>query len=257
MNSGERNELLIKLYLILMRDNRTKFNNSLITSVGFGGFEYKSIPMGTHSNFDSLNDIQLINLANNVVIKKAGTFDKSDVYINYEGYSIKYFSAAPPALVNHTARPGFEMACNTMGVNIQNLDNLVDKYWELRLNGIIKEDIKNSDINSPFKNSKHILKPILEYFLFIGSGKGHSKHPAKYILDCTEPSNFNTWHIITHNTAVDVVWDRLIFSVRAKKGMPKDYDKKTYSKSNAKSICRWTQYCNDHYRGELHIRTHK
>lgn len=257
MNAGERDELLIKLYLVSMRDNGLKFNGIPIRSVGFANLEYKPLPNGLSTNFSALSDTQLSSLSNLLGITKAGVFNKSDVYINGEGYSLKSFSAAPPALVNHTARPGFETACNFVGVNIHHLDTLVDEYWNLRTKGIITEDIRNSDINSPFRHAKHILKPVLEYFLFIGSGRGPSNYPAKYILDYVQPSNPSTWHILTPDEAVDKIWDKLIFSIRAKKGMPKNYDKNTYCKPNATSIGRWTQYHSGDYRGALHIRAHK
>ena len=257
MNSGERDELLIKLYLVSMRDHGLNFNGMPIRSVGFADLEYESIPNDISNNFSVLSDIQLSNLSNKLGITKAGVFDKSDVYINGEGYSLKSFSAAPPALVNHTARPGLETACNYAGVNIQHLDALVDQYWDLRLKGIITEDIRNSDVNSPFRNAKHILKPVLEYFLFIGSGRGPSNYPAKYILDYVQPNNPQTWNILTPDKAVDKIWDKLIFSLRAKKGMPSNYDKNTYCKPNAASIGRWTQYHSGDYRGALHIRAHR
>ncbi len=256
MNSGERDELLIKLYLVTMRDNAAALFGMKINSVGFGGIEYRSIPSGVPTNFNYLNDSDLINLANKVGIGKAGVFDKSDVYINKKGYSLKSFSAAPPALVNHTARPGFETACYYSGVDIAELDKLIDEYWSLRMRGIIAEDVRNSDINSPFRNAKNILKPVLEYFLFKGSGKGLSDYPADYILDYTQPHNPSTWHILDPDTAVNMVWNKLIFSLRAKKGMPSGYDKETYSKPNAKSIARWTEYHSGDYRGALHIRAH-
>lgn len=257
MNAGERDELLIKLYLVTMRDNGASLNGIKIKSVGFGSIEYRPIPEGISKDFYLLNDNDLTKLASLIGISKAGVYDKSDVYINGSGFSLKSFSAAPPALVNHTARPGFETACKYARVDINELDKLVDSYWDLRFKGIISEDVRNSDINSPFKDAKNILKPILEYFLFIGSGRGPSNYGADYILDYSQPHNPSTWHILDPSTAVNLVWDRLIFSLRAKKGMPSNYDKKTYCKPNAESIGRWTQYHSGDYRGALHIRAHK
>lgn len=257
MNSGERDELLIKLYLVAMRDNGDSLNGVQIKSVGFSGAEYLSIPEGISKDFSLLNENELTKLANIVGISKAGVFDKSDVYINGNGFSLKSFSAAPPALVNHTARPGFETACRYAGVDIKELDKLVDMYWDLRFKGIITEDIRNSNGNSPFRNAKSVIKPILEYFLFTGSGKGKSDYPAVYILDYFQPSNPATWHILSPSTAVDLIWDKLIFSLRAKKGMPLNYNKDTYCKLNAESIARWTQYHSGDYRGALHIRLTK
>lgn len=256
MNAGERDELLIKLKLIEMRDNGIPFpDGTLVNSVGFH-HEYLSLPV----NFKwtkITNDQELIDLCNNVGVTKAAGNFKSDVYINREGYSLKSFSAAPPALVNHTARPGFETACIHSNINISELDVLIEKYWELRLSGRISEDVRNSNPESPFKNAKATIKPILEYYLFKGTGRGPSPEPANFILDYSNPLDSSTWKKLTPTNAVDIVWDKLIFSVRSKKGMPKDYDMNTYNKDNATSIALWTKYHGGEYRGALHIRASK
>jgi hypothetical protein len=256
MNSGERDELLIKLTLVEMRDKGIKWKGSYIETVGFGRFEYSSMPKEMQCDFCQLSDIQLIGLADRLGIGKAGIFDKSDVYINGIGFSLKSLSAAPPALVNHTPRPGFETACWYSGTDITELDELVDEYWYLRNKGIISEDIRNTDPNSPFRKAKHILKPILEYFLFTGTGRGPSNHPAEFILEYQHPQNPDTWEVLEPSTAVDEVWEKLIFSMRAKKGMPAGYDPHTYKGPKAQSIARWTKYHSGDYRGALHIRVH-
>ena len=64
MNTGERNELLIKLRLVEMRmQNKSAdvFNNEKIESVGFAGQEYLDIPIG-YKNYSSLSDNDLIAL---------------------------------------------------------------------------------------------------------------------------------------------------------------------------------------------------
>lgn len=256
MNSGERGELLTKLYLVYMRDNNKKLNGTQINSVWFD-VEYGTIPPNISSDFSLLDDDVLIDLTNSMNIKKGGQFDKSDVYINGIGYSLKSQSDAPPALINHTTRPKFERVCKIVGVNILELDKLIDKYWDLRFQGVIAEDVKNSDPNCPFKDSKRVLKPILKYFLFKGSGTRDSKHPADYILEYSQPCDPSTWKILNPSIAVDLLWDKLVFSLRAKKGMPKDYDKKTYAKPDAASIARWTRYHSGNYRGAFHVRVGK
>lgn len=254
MNSGERDELLIKLYLVTMRDNGASLNGAQIKSVGFDGTEYRSIPTIIANKFRTLTNEELAELTNSLSIGKAPGGAKSDVYINGIGYSLKSSSAAPSALVNHTSRPGFENVCNKVGVNIKELDKTIDEYWRLRFAGIIAEDTKISDSNCPFKNSKELIKPILEYFLFIGTGSKDSNYPAKYVLEFSNPCDTTTWKILNPSTAVDLIWDNLIFCLRAKKGMPANYNKETYCKPNAESIARWTEYCSGDYRGALHIR---
>lgn len=254
MNEGERNELLCKLYLVYMRDNNMLLNGTHITSVGFDQ-EYGQFPLDEFDKIPSMSNENLQHLASKIGIEKAGVFDKSDVYINNAGYSLKSQSAAPPAIINHTSRPKFEShVCKYTKVCIHELDQLIDQYWNLRIQGIISEDTKNSDLHSPFRNKKDILKPIIEYFLFVGSGTRISPHPADFILEYLNPCDSSTWKILTPSDAVDALWDKLVFSIRAKKGMPKNYDMKTYSKPDALSIARWTRYHDGEYRGALHVR---
>ena len=63
MNAGERDELLIKLYLVSMRDSGSLLNGVLIKSVGFGGLEYLPIPSNVPKDFYLLNNADLADLA--------------------------------------------------------------------------------------------------------------------------------------------------------------------------------------------------
>lgn len=252
MNHGERNELIKKIKLIEMRDTNIPLSNgTVINSVGFNR-EYTPLP----SDFvwDGINedDDRLLEICENLLVTKSPANSKSDVYINSHGYSLKSFSSANPAIVNHTTRPGFETACTNSGMDINELDNLIDNYWTLRESGIITEDIPNSHLNSPFKDAKDLLKPILEYFLFDGTGRGPSTEPAHFILSHTNPLDSETWSVINHDDAVDLFWDRLVLSIRPK-GMPRNYTA-DYNGVNAPSINRWTRLSGGKYRGALHVR---
>ena len=256
MNTGERNELLIKLRLVEMRMHNisaTIFNNEKIESVGFNGQEYLDIPIG-YENYSSLPDNDLITLAKATQIAKAGIYDKADVYINRVGYSIKSLSDAPPALVNHTARDGWERVCSNIHCDIGYLDNIIAKYWDLRLRGVITEDINNSNPNSPFASHKDYLLPILNYFLFKGSGSRDSKSPADFILDFTDPINETTWRKYG-NDYIDSHWDKLVFSLRSSKGMGNYPNIKNPIKKA--SMDKWTVYHSGGYKGALHVRVTK
>lgn len=275
MNSGEANELKLKIMLVYLRDNKTDNLGPFksISSVGFKDktgqyYEYFSPPVQFKiQNLADLTDIELQDLANTMNISKSSTANKSDVYINGKGYSVKSFEGANPALVNHTIRPGFETACTYNDVDITILDNLIDQYWALRKNSVIGEDIKNSNSNSPFSNYKEYFRPILNYFLFDGTGRGVSKLPADYILDFNSPLNPSTWKIHNRQNALDVVWDRLVFSVRSKKGMEsylkligKEKNGNTLTKDEKikkESAEKWIEFIQNHYRGALHIRAEK
>jgi hypothetical protein len=259
MNIGERNELLIKLKLVQIRDgNRGPAGPfTLIESVGFDQNEYDPLPNDFDINLVAgYTDQRLTNIASFVGIEKAPGRSKADVYVNNEGYSVKSLASAPPALVNHTARTGFETACKHMNIDITKLDRLVAEYWRLRLSGRITEDVKNSDLNSPFGGARDIMFPILQYFLFIGTGAGPSNYPADFIIEYDNPLDPSSWIILDKKNTIEHLWDKLIFSLRAKKGMPNNYPN-NYDKTNNKSIAIWTNYTSDEYRGALHIRASK
>lgn len=250
MNAGERNEILVKMRLVQLRDsNNDKSVLKKITSVGFGGNEYGKLPAGT--NLAAMSDIQIESLAKSIGINKAGRFDKADVYIDNVPYSIKSLQTAPPALVNHTARDGWERVCSAIGCTIDKLDTIVKEYWELRKSNKIKEDIPNNEPNSPFKNEKDYMLPILNYFLFKGTGSRDSKHPADCILDFTDPLDINTWNVYGDDY-LDSHWDNLIFCIRSKKGMG-NYPKIKNAKKKS-SMAKWTEYFLGEYRGALHVR---
>ena len=256
MNIGERNELLIKLRLVEMRmqgTSATIFNNQKIISVGFNDIEYKDLPSGK-INYSSLSDTQLQSITKSIGIGKASTFDKADVYINGVGYSIKSLSSAPPALVNHTARPGWERVCSDIGCSIKPLDKIIEEYWNLRKSGVITEDIGNNHTKSPFVAHKSYLLPILNYFLFKGSGLKASKHQADYILDFTDPIDETTWQKYGNNY-LDTHWNKLVFSLRSSKGMGNYPNIKDQSKKA--SMAKWTEFYSGGYKGALHVRVTK
>lgn len=252
MNTGELNELLVKLKLIELRDNKRTIalggKHIEVKSVSFHGREFRSLPAGT--SLLTLSATQIESLAAKVGASKAGLFDKADVYINGKGYSIKSLATAPPALVNHTNRYGWERVCKRVGCTIDELDTIIDQYWVLRKAGRIKEDVFN-DQQSPFYSHKKYLIPILNYFLFKGTGFKDSSSPADYILDIVDPLDTSTWSL-HGNDFLENNWDNLVFCVRAKKGMsnyPDISDKKIKD-----SIARWTHYYQREYRGALHVR---
>lgn len=260
MNGGERDELIAILRLIQIRQLNIPFDGLNITSIKSGYNECKDLPGDISLNEISLlNDQRLIALSASIGVGKSPGGAKADIQINGIGYSIKSNRSAPPALVNHTARPGFENVCSRVNSNISDLDTLISDYWEKRKKGTIAEDVKNSDVNSPFRNEIEFFRPILNYFLFTGTGQKDSKFPAQKIIKLTDPLNENTWDIYDASNALDLFWDKLIFSLRAKKGMPGGYPDKMTPKAllTKPSVDIWTEYINDNYRGALHIRASK
>jgi hypothetical protein len=172
-----------------------------------------------------------------------------DISINKTRYSMKDTGGSPPAIVNHTARPGFQEACRHAGVLIKELDIIIAKYWKLREKKIITEDVKNSDDTCPFLSHKAYMKKIIEYFIFTGTGSGKSIHPADKVLELNYKELPSSLRVYNKAKYYDKIWSRLIFSVRSK-GIPKTYP----DCKNAASINQWTRKRDKRYKGSLHIR---
>lgn len=216
-NVGEYDELRMKLRLIELRDKHETITVSGRTiSINTVGLEHEFLPLPTGINIKNLTDREVELLANKLGAGKAPGSYKADVLINGIGYSVKSHRSAPPAIVNHTPRWGWVRICNALNVDISKLDKMVEKYFELRLAGKIGEDIFNGDDVSPFKNEKEYLRPILNYFLFKGTGTKDSEYPASFVLDCIDPCDTSTWSIFDENNYLDTFWDDIKFSMREK-----------------------------------------
>lgn len=216
-NVGEYDELRIKLRLVQLRDEKKPIvidgKETTLLSIGLER-EFSSLPIGI--DIRKLSDTQVEQLANSIGAGKAKGSYKADVNINGDGFSVKSHKSAPPAIVNHTPRWGWWRICRQIGVDINKLDEMVNEYFDLRSRGVISEDIYNSDPRSPFAKNKEYLRPILNYFLFKGTGAKDSEYPAKYVLDCSDPYNINTWRIHDENDYLDKYWDSMKFSMRNK-----------------------------------------
>lgn len=60
---------------------------------------------------------------------------------------------------------------------------------------------------------------MLNYFAFKGTGTRDSEAPAAYVLSVGDPEDTNTWVYYSEQDFVDSVWEKLVFSIRAK-GLP-------------------------------------
>ena len=255
-NIGEGGEIALKIRLVRMRDEGLLLHGLEIIDVGF---DDSYAPIDDVIYEEALicelnnNEDRLYDIGKKCGIYKGGLFDKADVYINGKGYSVKCMAGANPAMVNHTNRVGFERVCEKVGSDITVLDSIIDDYWDWRLNRGGTEDSHVSDSDSPFRDYKEYFRPILEYFFFYGSGSRDSEHPAEYVLDFDDPFDEDTWVIMDKDEVYDRLWDSLVFSLRSKKGMPKDYDL-SYKGKGAESIAKWVRYCDGGYKGALHIR---
>lgn len=257
-NQGERDELIVQLKLIELRQTQTYINDiGTIKNVGFLQ-EYSKLPDGYDLQLlQGLPYLELKSEALKYGISKAKGNYKADSRINDIPFSIKSNNHAPPAIVNHTARHGFEFVAHHCSGNLIELDKIIEQYWILRLKKTIAEDVNNTNANSPFRLNKNILKPFINYFLFEGTGSSLSDMPVSRILGFTDPLDVNTWKVYDKENAIDLHWDKLIFSLRAKKGMPSGYPDRLspLMETRRESIEKWTKFSDGNYRGALHIRT--
>lgn len=249
-NIGEYDEMRAKLHLIELRDaaKPVTINGKrvVIRTVKNNGVECLSLPQ--HTKLALLTDAQAERLAKQVGAFKAPAGSKADVFVNGYGISVKSHRGANPAFLNHTHRAGFLKVCARIGVCIDQLDRIVNDYWEKRLSGIIGEDVKNSDPNSPFKDHLTYLKPIMNYFIFTGTARNDSPYPADYVLDFIDPMNEATWKF-SKDEYLEDNWDHIIFSIRSK-GMPDAYPQC----KDAASIKPWVQVAEGKFKGSLHGR---
>lgn len=249
-NIGEYDEMRAKLHLIELRDSGKSVvingKEIAVQSVSNDGIECLPLPAGTI--LSRMNDSQIESLAKRVGAFKAPAGSKADVYVNGYGISVKSHRGANPAFLNHTHRAGFLKVCARIGVSINELDEIIRDYWTKRKAGIIGEDVKNSDLSSPFRNHLAYLKPIMNYFLFTGTAQKDSPYPADYILDFIDPLRENEWKF-SKDEYLEDNWNHIIFSIRSK-GMPPSYP----HGSNANDIKPWVEMAEGQYKGSLHGR---
>ena len=227
-NQGERDEYLLKLFLIECRKKELSVpignSTQIVKSVGGKNHEYGNPSIWM--KWDDLSAEDLVYVCNSVKANKAGRFAKADVFINGIGISVKSERGAAPSLINHTTRDKILRVMKSINAPMLPLDQIVDKYWNLRLNGIIGEDTKNTDSNSPFGDIEScfpVLKPLLNYFAFDGTGSRDSSEPAEYILSIQSPNDTQTWTYYSKEDFIDTIWSKLVFSLRSK-STPQELD---------------------------------
>lgn len=225
-NVGERDEYLLKLFLIDCREKSCPVplgregKWEIVRSVGTKTEEFGKPRFVMQ--WATLSAEELVYVCSTVKAVKAGAYSKADVYINHIGVSVKSNRGSSPSIINHTTREKILRVMRSVGQPIAPLDKIVGDYWKLRLAGTITEDVVNSNPLSPFVVGSsglagiEILKPLLNYFAFDGTGTRDSQEPAELILSMDDPFDCCTWVYYDKVTFIDSVWEKLRFSIRAK-----------------------------------------
>jgi hypothetical protein len=227
INQGERDEYLLKLFLVECR----KLNRPIpigdkvevVKNVENSRREEIDYPEKS-MNWNAISSGLLVFICQKIKAGKSGAFDKADVFVNGIGISVKSRRGAPPSIINQTDREKILRVMNIIHNPMPPLDHIVDRYWNLRLNGGT-EDVSGIGEANPFTTSESgesnisIIKPLLNYFAFKGTGSRDSEAPATFVLSAGEPQDTSTWVYYSEQDFVDSVWERLVFSIRAK-GLP-------------------------------------
>lgn len=212
MNTKEKNELLLKLMLVLVRDRRAM--QGRIRSVGYTR-EYGELPpdLGVYT-LGKLQEDEIVRLADSIQLRKTKPLGaKSDIYLNDVGYVIYNFAEDHPVILDGVTREGMLEVCRQANVSSELLDQRIREYAALRSSGAIGDVIAIADPASPFRQDKEWLASIIRYYLFEGSESGPSMFPAECAFDYTDPLNTNTWSIYEPEDIIDVIWDKLVFTV--------------------------------------------
>ena len=144
---------------------------------------------------------------------------------------------------------------NAVNAPIAPLDQMVNKYWSLRLTAKIKEDVATTEVNCPFSKpdenySLNVLKPLINYFAFDGTGTRDSKAPAKYILSLSDPTDTKTWTYYDKSSFIYSVWNYLVFSIRSK-STPQSLDP---NNKDHQLMNEWIRECDGLLKGALSVR---
>jgi len=227
INQGERDEYLLKLFLVECRKIQRAIpvgeNVQVVKSVENSKREEIKYPEKV-LDWNNINPGLLVYMCQEIHADKAGAFDKADVFVNGVGISVKSQRGSSPSIINQTPRDKILRVMKAINSKIEPLDHIVNRYWFLRMKGG-GEDVSGLNDNNPFtvgeNGESHLpyMKPLLNYFTFKGTGTRDSSAPASYVLSIGHPEDTSTWVYYTEDNFVDSVWEKLVFSIRAK-GLP-------------------------------------
>ena len=236
-NKGEFSELFYKFYLSKYVDGYHPIFGEVNKLENIPGDQIKKNIIYSFSD-------EVTKILN---IKKVGPRSKADIYINNIGYSFKSFIGANPAIINHTHRKNMIKVFNRLNLDISEMDKDINRYIDLRSNGIISEDLKNDNINSPWFNRKPYFDKLLKYFIFDGTGSNYSKFPCQKLILFNNYDDLSDITVIgkeNFNQCLDLLYSSLTISIRGK-GLPK---------KRADTIKRWCYTFDNKTKGAFHVR---
>jgi hypothetical protein len=255
VNKGENSEYFLKAFLLKQKDR--ELEETIFRKIEQLSDAENLEELKWEEEYESnLEQWKIEELKKVLDLKKSKSNSKADISINNITYSVKEVSGGKVTIVNQTKRPGFEFVCEQCDSSIKTLDKIIELYWKNRCAGILGEDVRTNQENSPFEKHKEFFRPIINYFLFTGTGSKLSNFPAMKILEINDykilPKGIK---IIEKEDYFDQIWDNLVFSVRSY-GMPANYPKEK-DQENHESVKKWTEKIGGKYRGCFNVRVGK
>ena len=259
---------LLVLRLLQLRD----YNKTRISSVKQGGIELPKLKALKNLDLTKIS-IEDINKMSDMagynftcrVINNNRVYSKVNIEINGLKYGIRCFDHTERPLINHSTRDKYEKLCIKAGVDIKELDDAVDFYWECREAGVFNEDCIYTSPLNPFLDIKDTLRKLLTYIAFNSYDIQKDEDDPSFqvekldgYIDYLNPCDENTWDVLDEEHFFDKVWTHLRFSFRADRGMPDHGKIMPADRSIAKWTRRWTNKKGETvYKGALNIRISK
>ncbi len=172
-NIGEKGELVAVMSLIACRDGYISGELEglgKIESVQLLGVEYYRMSQDLYDalqNWQKMSKVSVEAMASSLGVTKASNRLKADVVVNGKGLSLKTSIGAPAAIVNHTTRDGWIRIAGELGEDISSLDEILDRYWVMRLDDEIAEDTHADAEGTPFHGKQVVLAPYLSYYMWV------------------------------------------------------------------------------------------
>lgn len=203
----ERQMLLMKLMLVLMRDRRAK--QGQVRSVGYIR-EYGEMPeeMGVYT-LGEQTDEQLIALSEQIGVKKRLAAGKSDIYMNDMGYALVW-TQAPVVFIAETEVKELAKLAQQL-----ELTEMVEAAVTWHQEQVYREELvvisKANDEAAPYAKRNESWQKLIAHWWCKGDAKEPSRFPADYVLQYEDALNMNSWDIYEPQRYVELMWDRIEF----------------------------------------------
>jgi hypothetical protein len=244
-NIGERDEVLCVTHLLSFDINKLV---SVFGTRAKSGIIVRDVRTG--------NPVTIPN------ISKSPPWCKADVIVEFidtkeiRNISVKSNNGMPYAVVNHTPRSAHVFQHGSLNTYLADLDYVVMRMNKQKYMSESAEDINIEDLKYLLRRHIVVLKRLLMYFVFCGSGSGDSKVQADSVLliDGGDLKFVDCYHDVDKKKYIDSLYPKIKMSMR-NKGMPTK--PKNMTRASQKKYVTRMELCNPWMygtKGSLHIR---